>query len=363
MKVGNVERLMKTQMKVFFSEGEEGVALTEFVLTLPIFIILMAGIITLGQVGASSVAAKSLAYGAMWHDAQEQTTSSDWRVVTPRSKLSNPVKQVLGQVVSDSVGGFVGGLPGDFEVPSFGATASEGADGAIALEGHWGEARYFSEMAHDVSGSIVSIDNHQHLNNVDRATGGSTKQILGRSGSNKPRLALDDNMMANTSFDEFALSDLWDKPTSLKGLFKNARKTMAGGISDLAYDLISGSGFIPGAMAGIRYGRGVGVAESSVSISSRVWDYTATHRGVYVTALSPYTEGALNSEKVHWLFYVAGTQPNKNQRHILNLVSQNLETDDQKDFAPYWPTDYWPATGSELGGGGAYGGGGGGGTK
>lgn len=324
------------RIKRFFTGAEDGAALTEFVMTLPVFLIIMAGLITLGRLGEASVAVKTHAYKAMWGDTIVRTTD-DWKAMTPRSKLDNPLKQVIGQVIGSAVDNFTDGLPGEIKINIPGATNVDGADGAVGLGGHWGEAEYYGSFGATVTQGEIDHRAHNHrLAQIDSAAGASTTQILGPSGSSKPRLALDDNLMSNTAFEGFELSNLWAGPTSLKDLFDNAKSTAAGGVSDVFYDLISGSGFIPGVMAGIRYGRGIGVASTDVKINNGLFDYSANYQGVYMTAPSPYTGGKLNSEKLHWLFYVGGTQLNHNQRHMLNLVKANLETDDLENPEPYW---------------------------
>lgn len=328
---------LQRRIAQFLRGEEEGAALTEFVLTLPVFIIIMAGIITLGQLGASSVGVKNVAYAAMWSDAHRGTTD-DWKAMTPRSKLDNPLKQVLGQVFGSAVEGFVNGLPGNIEVNIPGANGADGADGAIGLGGHWGEAEYYGSFGAVVSqGEVDHRAQNHRLAQIDRSPGGSTMQILGHGldGSNKPRLALDDNLMANRTFNDFELSDMWAEPTSLNDFIKKAKAMAAGEASNLFYDLIAGSGFAPGLMAGTRYGRGVGSAVNEVEVNA-FGKYTATHQALYMTALSPNTGGALNTEKLHWLFYVGGTQLNHNQRNILNLLSQNLKTSDMTAAEPYW---------------------------
>lgn len=327
------------RLRNFFKDEEEGAALTEFVLTLPIFIIIMGGIITLGQVGSSSVSVKATAYAAMWQDAKDKTTG-EWKAMTPRSKLDDPVRQITKGVLGSALDEFIGGLPGDFEGPGIGVDPQGGADGAVGLGGHWGEAEYYGGFGAMVSQGDINPRDHERLGMLDASPGSTTQQILGHGldGSNKPRLALDDNLLSNQTFKGFDLNEMWAEPTSVNEFIKKAKSTLGGAVENLLYDLISATGFAPGLMAGIRYGRGVGGAASSVKVKA-FGTYEANHHAVYMTALSPHTDGALNKEKVQWLFYVGGTQLNDNQRNMLSLLRNNLKTSDMTAASPYWGAD------------------------
>lgn len=308
-------------------DDEDGTSLTEFVIALPIFLIIFSGVMTLGHLGVSNVAVKKAAYAGMWENTKVQTTDNPL-AMTPRSKLDNPLQQIGEEIGGSAIGNILDGIP--FWTPNIQIPGASGAgpNPAIGIGGHWGEAEYYASTASAVTNNQVNHrTENSYLAQVPAANSANTKFIIGDAARSKTRLALDDNLASNGAFDGFNISDIWAGADGLSDIFGNIAGITSEGVGDLIYDGLSGSGLAPGLMAGVRYGRGIGAATNEVELRYPIIDTAVSHSAVYMTAPSPNPDGRFNTEGWHWLFYVGASQPHVNQRELLNVVSQDLEED------------------------------------
>lgn len=306
-------------MKIFylirqFHRGEEGTALTELAITLPIFLLLLTGLLHLGNLGQVTVAVKNVAYQEMWRDANEKTQGSSLAHVSPRGQLL--------EMTPDHNG---------FTPVSMINSVSNGVGG---LGGHWGEARMYTELGAALSLGGVNYRNSDttaatRLNNNMPGYLNMTSSIIG-TGNHRPKFALDDNLADS----EQNLMENFSGQSGISGM-------ISGGLASLLE--ISGIG--PGMLAGIRYGDGQGSASAEVDLQNRLLQHTASYSFTYSTALSPLAGtqaiipgvvdasfGDIGREQYQWFFYYLTGQTISNFRVSLDVAEQDFDGNDS--FSP-----------------------------
>lgn len=296
------------------SQDQGGAALTEFAITLPIFVLLMTGLMQLGHMGQTTVAVKTSAYGGMWEESYrltQATIDDEPGVYSPRSQLMDAVPE--------------------------GVSAPEVVEGldaaAAAVGGHWGEAMFKANLALVLSGGQI---NHRDKD-TDAATRLTEKvnitsephmvmtKIIGENRDHRPSFAVNDNLADDNIANHF------DDTEGVSGVISSALSSV-----------LTASGVVPGLFAGVRNGDAESEATSTVEYSNRFLPHEATYRAKYVTGLSPYAGdtsaipgfdidfGSFGREQAQWLFYYATGQTVTNKQVSLNLLE--LEYDDAEVF-------------------------------
>ena len=297
-----------------FHRQESGAALTEFAITLPIFVLLLTGLLHLGHLGQVTVAVKNLAYKEMWIDANQRTQGYDLEHMSPRGQLASLTADVDGISPVEMING-MGNIAG-------------------GLGGHWGESRMYAELGNVLSVGGVHYSNRDTdiARRLDKNMPGMTEMTSSILGSDKhrPKFAFDDNLVDS----EQNLMENFSGGTGMSGLVTGALAS-----------LLELTGMGPGYLAGIRYGDGSGSATAEVDLQNRLLSYTHTFENSYSTALSPLAGdnsaipglvddsfGSVGRENYQWLFYYLMGQTILNQRVNLDIVDQDFDKNDS--FTP-----------------------------
>ncbi len=296
---------------------EEGAALTEFAITLPIFMFLLGVVLHLGRAGIASVAVFPAAYQDMWVDHNEQSTGMHLANMSPRAELAGVVPDLNG-----------------FHLVDIGDSA---ISAAVGVGGHWGESKAHLELSRLLSFGGVNYgsgdtDAATRLNN-HFGTGGAgplslTSSVIG-SENYRPKWAFDDNLLDSGSniFDTVTGTDI-----SVGGIIQSAMSVF-----------FEATGAVPSVFAGIRYGEGRGEAQTMTDVRI-MYEWTSQYwYASYATALSPnahddqsipwvdYQIGEIGREQHQYGFYYLTGQTISNQFVTLDIVKQELSGSDSFD--------------------------------
>ncbi len=291
-------------------EDQGGAALTEFAITLPIFVLLLTALMHLGHLGQTTVAVKTDAYGAMWAESYrltQATIDDEPGVYSPRSQLMDAMPDGV------SAPEIVGSLDA----------------AAAAIGGHWGEAMFKANLTPILSGGQISHTNQdtdaaKRLNenvNITTAPHQVMSDIIGESRDHRPSYAVNDNLGDDNIANHF------DDVDGLSGIISSALSSV-----------LTASGVVPGLFAGVRTGDAEGSASSTVEYSNRFLSHSDTYSASYRTGLSPYAGdtsaipgfdvdfGSFGREQAQWFFYYITGQTVTNKRVSLNLLEIEYDT-------------------------------------
>ncbi len=205
-----------------FYQHEEGATMTEFVMTLPMFIFCFVGIVQLGLFSERSI--------KVWANAHRETFDPAVSVSQTRFSLVH-MQPAVGAAYS-GVGLLTGSKPLNQTGVQRGIVlAAETATyGGMALKGHWGES----------SMRTLPVDALVDMRWVEGKRTTNSNTIIGSSALAR---------------------DLLDETSSFSG--------SGGGALGAINALLSGSGARPAMAAGQRYGAVVGRATDSMTVAHR----------------------------------------------------------------------------------------------
>lgn len=222
---------------------ERGTATTEFVVCLPLFLIVFAGLLDLAALGQQSVVNKVEASRKMWKRTYraERATSR----MSPRSQLAGAVDDLM---------------------QSRGAAAARGLlDGT---GGHWSE----SHVAARHTGRLYATSYTS-----ERTPRARRLQQHGSPDPQTPELLGEARLTRQLVDDALTPGDLGSLKRAASGGGWGAVAFVSGALTQI-------TGAVPGALAGIRYGDVEATHETSITIfTGRTFEFRAR----YSTAVSP----------------------------------------------------------------------------
>lgn len=293
--------------------AQSGAALTEFAITLPIFVLLLTALMQLGNMGHATVKVKTAAYGEMWEKSYEMTNytiDENQAVYTPRAELFDAVPDGFSaNEILDSVDSI-----------------------ATGAGGHWGESMLKANLAPLLSGGQISHHSGEtsaaeRLSELGISSAPHTvmTEIIGESRGTRTSFAVNDNLADDS--------------------IMNHTEDMQGGsgiASSIVGGLTTGLGVIPSLFAGVRHGEAQGTATADVEYTNRFLPHSTTFSAGYTTGLSPHAgdessipgmEGqfaGIGREETQYLFYYLTGQTVDNKRVALNILDP--EWDESQNF-------------------------------
>ena len=260
-----------------FHRNEEGVSLTEFIITVPIFLSLMVGILNMGQLLREVPQAGRYAATEMWEATY--AAESDTLRMSARYEWTE-----LG-----SHQGWIGNMYSAYA----GAT------------GHWGESFLYSgPLMTGLTGR--TIPTHGEYGRMRQNRTLSPSNIVGNA--HVATMMVNDGL----TFDSLTTS-MGGNPTSLTGI-----------IGAVAGSAVAISGASAGFGAGIRYGQVRTTYEHSFEMSfggSRDWTYG------YTSLVSPTTEGPLNPEQRSFLVARASAEIRNPYNSLMDFWRSTLNNE------------------------------------
>jgi hypothetical protein len=264
-----------TYLTAGFWGDERGTSMTEFIITLPVVVIIFAGLVGLGRLGHHAGRVKIEATKQMWEKAYDDSSGS----ITPRQEFSN------------------GGEFGDV----FDSIATAGA-------GHWGESYTRVKLASTVPMLADGVDPVM-----------TSDSIVGESMY--ARTLVDDSLVPPSGNTSMSNNASWS--IGLDPIF-SAGGSVGGALSYA----ISASGVLPNQAAGIKYGWVEGEVENeevagflgqTVNMSTR-----------YRTLVPPDTR---SESRAWWISWAVAQSQMDNHFELLewnkaDLESESLSVDD-----------------------------------
>ncbi len=215
------------QLLLRFGRSEDGASITEFVIFLPIWIMVFIGIINLGRVGIFGTKVQLRAQRELWNKSIQVT--SQFESIEHQSAVGSAV-------ITAAAYGQVAGLPNNDQVGNDGVEAIATGVGMGAY-GHFGES---AEKAF-IPASLA----------VPSAIRGKydPKEVLGQDDTNRyPHKIVNDTLAA---------------------------QSFSGGIASIITTVIAASGFVQSTAAGIRYGSVFSSYNESSTFIGRYGDFSA----------------------------------------------------------------------------------------
>ena len=206
---------------------EHGTALTEFIIILPIFILIFAGITHLARLNQAAIRVGGTAYSQMWDKAKEVQTGDPGIHISPLQS---------GQNVRTNAGNYRGlqEKPGMQQIVR---RETESHGNGLSGNGHVGES--FARVGR--------VHNDVEFRHID---GDLTKQVTGTTG---------DSAYAKSLFS--------DAPTAQMH-YPNS----AGALGSMD-SMLDGHGLRPVLAAGMRYGTVIGSATEKVDVAGQSFEY------------------------------------------------------------------------------------------
>jgi hypothetical protein len=292
---------------------QRGAALTEFAITLPIFLLLLMALLHLANMGQTTVAVKKAAYSNMWSESYrltQATITEEPGVYSPRSAFMDAMPD--GVSASSAIGSL--------------DSIAEG------IGGHWGEAMFKTNLAPLLTGGQITHTSQDteasvRLNeNVNITTGPHQvmTEIIGESRQHRPAFAVNDNLGDDN------LANHLDGMDGISGVISSA---LSAGLT--------ASGVVPGLFAGVRSGDAEGTASGSVDFDTNLLAFSDEYSVTYRTGLSPHAGdtsvipgfdiefGAFDRENAQWFFYYITGQTVTNKRVSLNLLDIEYDTGEE----------------------------------
>ena len=226
------------KFRYLFHRDERGVAMTEFVMFLPAWVVTFVGVFALGKLGVETTKVKMLAQRNMWDGV---IAISDAEVEINE----NMSPRVAGPVAAAHLAGLVGNADNPQQAQDGVEAVITG--GGLGLFGHWGES-----YARVKPFELIPISDFAE---VDDLTFEGKPDIL--NDRDYPAMLLDDSV-----------------PTSAP----------SGGLADILSAVLGAAGFMPALGAGVRYGTVFGEIEGhSIPIAGGQTMTASAHYDILVS--------------------------------------------------------------------------------
>lgn len=249
---------------------EDGSSLTEFVMFLPIFIVVFAGIVNLGKLGYSTTQTQVMAQRDLWA-----------KVIPVTHSISDAGDHVTSAGGGGIAAAHLGGLAGDSNNPQ------QLADGyeaivmlGLAAGGHWGESYLRTAIAEPFADNLERTEDP-------------------------------DDILNERKFPTSILND---------GV---ANVMPSGGVIGIVLEYISGSGVVAALAAGIRYGEVFGEKSESYTLG-RAGNFTSSAHYDVLVAPSPLKGFAT---KTSWAVARAYAEGQDEYRVMMNFGESEWEGD------------------------------------
>ncbi len=251
---------------------ENGTAVTEFVMFLPVFVVTFAGIVNLGKFGYETTRTQVLAQKKLWANVMPITHG-----------IADGGVHMSSVAGGGEAAAHIGALATDGDNPQQAADVIEAGimAGGLAIDGHWGES-YLRVKPFEAVGFADDVDPTY-----------DAKDIIGEQPF--PNAILNDGLNR-------------PKPDGIVGVITS---------------LLSGSGAVPAMAAGIRYGEVYGEEDRSFTVGNFGSFNAEAHYDVLV-APSPLKGIAT---KMTFGFAWAFAQTDENYRVMMNFGESEWEGD------------------------------------
>ncbi len=227
-------------------DDERGTTITEFVLTLPIFIVIFIGIVEIGMMNAHSIVVESRAYRMMWTYAVPITKTPVVPIhMAPASGGATALAE-MGMIHTRT------GLQ-----EAFVTGAEIGTYGLLTTNGTWGESRARAFIADPFFEFGAGLEGRVVLN--------PSTSIIG---------------------DSDYVKDLYNESIDFSG--------SGGGALGALNAILSGAGIRPAIAAGARYGMAVGYWQDQKTVARITTDF----RAHFTTLVAPYPMGGNTNELI-----------------------------------------------------------------
>lgn len=258
-----------------FNRNERASAMTEFVMFLPIFVVVFAGIVNLGKFGYSTTQNKILAQKALWTGVIPVTHSTT-------TETGSHMSSVIG---GGDAGLHLADLALDGSNPQQAADGVEGGLMGLGLGvgGHWGESYGRTIVVSVLPGVGGDLERHE-----------SAEDVIG-----------------DQPFPQALLNDSVNRPRG------------SGGIVGSILQYIAGSGVVAALGAGIRYGTVFGEHEHTFTVG-RIGSFKSRSHYDVLVAPSPLKGAAT---KTSWALARAYAESEDNYSVMMNFGESEWEGD------------------------------------